>query len=171
MRDLTSRGISAVPSRPPKGIAFEIADLVLIRSWAAFHGLGMSVRLDQGAQGEEYEELIAFRAENDPLSGVAIWRNAEAVFVHPPIGRRRQYNSIAEALEDLRPERRIELTDIRTSTGHVPPFSGTHLRAQAAHYWDRAATEVTATIRLSLLRLAERCESLALSIDEVERGC
>jgi hypothetical protein len=119
MRDLTSRGIPAAPSRPPKGIAFEIADLVLIESWAAFHGLGMSVRLDQGAEGE----------------------------------------------------RRIELTDLRTCTEHVPPLSGAHLRAQAAYYWNEAATEVTAAIRLSLLRLAERCESLALSIDVVERGC
>ena len=101
MRDLTSHGIPAAPSRPPKGIAFEIADLLLIGSWVGFHGLGMSIRLDQGAEGEEYEELIAFRAENHPLSGMAIWRNAEAVFVHPPIGWRRQYDLIAEGTEDL----------------------------------------------------------------------
>jgi hypothetical protein len=139
----------------------------------------MSVRLDHGAEGEEYEELIAFRAEINPLSGLTIWRNAEAAFVQPPIGRRRQYDSIAEALEGLLPERRIELTDIRATEwpasarrcADVPPLSGKHLRAQAAYYWNTAATEMTATIRLSLLRLAERCENLALSIDEVERGC
>jgi hypothetical protein len=115
MRDLTSCGIPTAPSRPPKGIAFEIADLLLIGSWATFHGFSMSVRLDHGAGGEEYEELIAFRAEINPLSGLTIWRNAEAVFVQPPIGRRRQYDSIAEALEDLLPERRTELADIRAT--------------------------------------------------------
>jgi hypothetical protein len=115
MRDLTSRGVPAALSRPPKGIAFKIADLLLIGSWATFHGLGMSIRLDHGAEGEEYEELIAFRAEINPLSGLTIWRNAEAVFVQPPMGRPRQYDSIVEALENLLPERRIELTDIRST--------------------------------------------------------
>jgi hypothetical protein len=34
MRDLTKRGMTAVPPRLPKGLAFEIADLVRVRRWA-----------------------------------------------------------------------------------------------------------------------------------------
>jgi hypothetical protein len=68
MRDMTKRGVPTASSRPPKGLAFDIADLLLIGSWAALHGLGMSVRLDHGAEDEEYEEVIAFRAEINPLA-------------------------------------------------------------------------------------------------------
>lgn len=112
MRDLTKRGVPAAPSRPPKGIAFEIADLLLIGSWAVLHGLGMSVRLDHGAEDEEYEEVIAFQAEVNPLSRLIMWRNAEAVFVQPLAGRRQRYDTISEALEDLLPEPRTPTTDI-----------------------------------------------------------
>lgn len=112
MRDLTKRGGPAASSRPPKGLAFEIADLLLIGSWAALHGLGMSVRLDHGSEDEEYEEVIAFHSGTSPLSRLIIWRNAEAVFVQPLAGRKQQYDSISEALEDLLPESRIPLTDI-----------------------------------------------------------
>jgi hypothetical protein len=40
MRDLTKRGIIAAPPADPKGIAFEIADLIHIKGWADFHNLG-----------------------------------------------------------------------------------------------------------------------------------
>jgi hypothetical protein len=38
MRDLTKRGTIA---DPPKGLAFEIADLLLVRQWAERHDLRM----------------------------------------------------------------------------------------------------------------------------------
>jgi hypothetical protein len=41
MRDLTKRGMTAVPPRLPKGLAFEIADLVRIRRWADCHAFRM----------------------------------------------------------------------------------------------------------------------------------
>lgn len=52
----------------------------------------------------------------------------------------------------------------------VPPLSGDRLRTQAAYYWNAAATNMTITKREPLLRLAEQCENLAQSIDEVARG-
>lgn len=115
MRDLTKRGVPAVPSRPPKGIAFEIPDLLLIESWATLHGLGMSIRLDHGAEDEEYEEVIAFHIRNGPLTRLILWRNAETVFVQPLVGRRQQHDSIAEALENLLPKPRIILTDVNAT--------------------------------------------------------
>jgi hypothetical protein len=115
VRHLTKRGIPAAPSRRPKGIAFEIPDLLLIGSWASLHGLGMSIRLDHGVEDEEYEEVIAFHIGNGPLSQLILWRNAEAVFVQPLVGRRQQHDSIAEALESLLPKPRIILTDVNAT--------------------------------------------------------
>ena len=65
MRDLTKPGTIAAP---PKGLAFEIADLILVRQWAERHDLRMLIRLDHGAAvGEEYEEAITFQTQTSPL--------------------------------------------------------------------------------------------------------
>ena len=44
----------------PTGLAFEIADLMLLQGWADFHGVQMVVELDHCVEGEEYEEVVAF---------------------------------------------------------------------------------------------------------------
>ena len=44
----------------PTGLAFEIADLMLLQGWADFHDVQMVVELDHCVEGEEYEEVIAF---------------------------------------------------------------------------------------------------------------
>ncbi len=95
-----------------KGFAFEIADLVFIKSWAEAHDFQMLVLLDHGAEGEEYEEVVTFRTTMRPLSRLIMWRNAEAVFVQPLVGRRQQYANVGEALESLLPKQRVVLTDI-----------------------------------------------------------
>jgi hypothetical protein len=95
-----------------KGLAFEIADLVFIRSWADRHDFQMLVRLDHGAEGEEYEEVVTFRTTLRPLSRLIMWRNAEAVFVQPLVGRRQQFANVGEALESLLPKQRVVLSDI-----------------------------------------------------------
>ena len=95
-----------------KGLAFDIADLVFIRGWAVFHGFPMLVRLDHGAEGEEYEEVVTFHTSERPLSQLIMWRNAEAVFVQPLVGRRQKFASVGDALESLLPKQRIVLTDI-----------------------------------------------------------
>lgn len=112
MRDLTKRGVAAIASSRPKGLAFEIADLLLVRSWADLNDLCTMVLLDHGTESEEYEEVIAFCTAVNPCYPLIIWRNADAVFVQPLVGRRRQYGSVAEALESVLPEAAISLTDI-----------------------------------------------------------
>jgi len=113
MRDLTKRGMTAVPPRLPKGIAFEIDDLVRIGRWADCHAFRMLVCLDHGAAvAEEYEEVIAFQTEISPLYRLIMWRNAETVFVQPLVGRGKQYGSVAAALESLLPTPHFRLTDI-----------------------------------------------------------
>jgi hypothetical protein len=96
MRDLTKRGIIVAP---PKGFAFEIADLVLVQKWADRHDFRMSVRLDHGAAvGEEYEEVITFQTNTSPLYRLTMWRDAETVFLQPLVGRGTRYGSVAAAL-------------------------------------------------------------------------
>ena len=41
-----------------------------------------------------------------------MWRNADAVFVQPLVGRKQRYEAVSTALESLRPKPRIKLTDI-----------------------------------------------------------
>jgi hypothetical protein len=113
MRDLTKRGTTAIPPRLIKGLAFEIADLVRIRRWAHSYAFRMLVCLDHGAAvGEEYEEVIAFQTDVSPLYRLIMWRDAVAVFVQPLIGRRKQYCSVADALEALIRTPHVRLTDI-----------------------------------------------------------
>jgi hypothetical protein len=105
MRDLTKRGLTIVSPRWPMGLAFEIADLVLIRRWAERHGFRMLVRLDHGAAvDEEYEEVIAFQTETSPLYRLIMWRTTAGVFIQPLVGRMRQYRSVTAALESLLPK-------------------------------------------------------------------
>jgi hypothetical protein len=108
MRDL----ISFLLPAPAKGLAFAIADLRLIQSWAEFHRCRISVRLDHGTPDEEYEEVIAFHTGKSPLCRFIMWRDTHAVFVQPLVGRVQRYRTVSAALEALRPPPRTKLTDI-----------------------------------------------------------
>jgi hypothetical protein len=112
MRDLTPLGLTLAPGPVPKGLAFEIADLMLISGWAAFHDVPMSVCLDHGAEDEEYEEVIALRTEMSPPCRMIMWRNADAVFIQPLLGKTQRHGSVAEALESLLVKQPVILTDI-----------------------------------------------------------
>jgi hypothetical protein len=105
-------GTAAVSKRSLKGLAFEIADLLLVESWAAFHDSRMVVRVDHCAEDEEYEEVIEIHCGTSSASRLIMWRNGEAVFVQPLLGRKQEYSSVAEALEYLFPKQREVLTDI-----------------------------------------------------------
>ena len=50
----------------PMGLAFEIADLMLLQGWAEFHDVQMVVELDHCVEGEEYEEVVAFYGQRQP---------------------------------------------------------------------------------------------------------
>jgi hypothetical protein len=109
MRYLTRRGAAAVQ---PTGLAFEIADLVLLQAWAERHRISMQIRLDHAVQGEEYEEVIAVHAGAGNGAQLIIWRNAASVFVQPLVGRRQKFTSLSEALDSVLPKHAIKLTDI-----------------------------------------------------------
>lgn len=102
MCDLKRPG--AAPPRSSNGLAFEIADHILITGWAELHGLRTTVRLDHGAAvGDDFEEVVAFQATDSPLYRSILWRNATNVFVQPIVGKATKYRSVADALDSLSP--------------------------------------------------------------------
>jgi hypothetical protein len=89
----------------PTGIAFELADLVLVQGWSQYHDLRMVVELDYSAEGEEYEEVLALYQRDCAFRRWMIWRGACDVVVQPMMGRAVRFASVAEALEHLIPAR------------------------------------------------------------------
>jgi len=95
------RRVFIEPATPAR-LAFEVADLILLQSWAEFHELRMVVELDHRDTDGEYEEIIAVYAKDSRLRWL-LWRSGEIV-VQPLIGRAVHYLSVAEAIESLSPQ-------------------------------------------------------------------
>jgi hypothetical protein len=102
-----------LPAKVPEGLSFTIAELILIKGWSEARSIRMVVRLDHGSDLEDYEEVLAFHLGSSPLCQWIMWRDANVVLVQPLIGRTKRYFSVAEAVEALRPKRRVVLTDIK----------------------------------------------------------
>ncbi len=95
-----------------RGLSFSIADLLLIGAWSAARGQTMVVRLDHGSDTEEYEEVIAFHTASGRPCRYIMWRDANAVFVQPLIGRIRRYSSVVDAIIALTPQQPVVVTDV-----------------------------------------------------------
>ena len=87
----------------PAGLAFEIADLILLQSWAEFHELRMVVELDHRGADGEYEEMVAIYAKDSHALRWLLWRTDEIV-LQPLIGRTIHCPSVADAIEVLSPQ-------------------------------------------------------------------
>ena len=61
--------------KPPIGLAFEIADLILLQGWAEFHNVRMVVELDNCVQDDVYEEVVAFYDADCSLRRWNLWRS------------------------------------------------------------------------------------------------
>lgn len=94
------------------GLSFSIAELTLVAAWAEAQGLQMRVRLDHGSETEEYEEVLAFHTTWGRPRRCIMWRDSQAVYVQPLIGRARRYHSVADAIETLGPRQTTDLTDV-----------------------------------------------------------
>jgi hypothetical protein len=112
MRDLRMDGLDVPTGIPPKGLAFEIDDLVLVKDWAERNGVRFTVRLDHGSQDEEFDEVIALHTDANLYCNLIIWRNLDSVFVQPLIGRSLQYDSVRRALESVALNETVVLSDI-----------------------------------------------------------
>jgi hypothetical protein len=91
----------SISPNAPTGLAFEIADLMLLQGWADFHDIHMTVELDHCVEGEEYEEVVAFYAHDSQLRRWIIWRAADGIVVQPLIGRGCRFGTVADALDSL----------------------------------------------------------------------
>jgi hypothetical protein len=89
----------------PTGLAFEIADLVLLQGWADFHEMQMTVEVDHCVEGDEYEEVVAFYMPGNRLRRWILWRSATDIVVQPLIGRSIHFRGVADAIETLVPTR------------------------------------------------------------------
>lgn len=87
----------------PAGLSFEVSDLVMVQGWSEFHDLRMVVELDYSAEGEEYEEVLAFYPRDSAFRRWMMWRGPATIIVQPMIGRAVQFPSVADALEHLSP--------------------------------------------------------------------
>lgn len=105
-------GIVEIAGTELRGLSFSIADLIQVGGWAEASGLHMAVRLDHGAEIEEYEEVLAFHTQKGRPCTWIMWRDAEAVFVQPLPGRTQRYESVAEAIDAQMPQRPIVITDV-----------------------------------------------------------
>jgi hypothetical protein len=97
---------------PLDGVAFEVPDLLLAQAWAAFHGLRMTIELESRDGRNPAEEVLAFHAETDTMARWLIWCDAETIVVQPATGTEIRFETLADALECLMPERTERVTDI-----------------------------------------------------------
>jgi hypothetical protein len=91
------------PVRIPKGLSFDVADLLLVRAWADYHDLRMVVELDFAAERDEFEEIIGLFAPQTGFRRWMLWRSATGIVAQPMVGRPRKFDMVADALEALIP--------------------------------------------------------------------
>ena len=96
-----NNSLSAVVSAVPTLVAPLLGDGIGLE----FHDVQMVVELDHCVEGEEYEEVIAFYAQDSQLRRWILWRAADGVIVQPLIGRSCRFNTVVDALETLVPAR------------------------------------------------------------------
>ncbi len=89
----------------PVGWAFDVAELAALQTWAARHGMRMTVELDHCIEGEEYQEAVALYSPESGLRRWTIWRAADAVVIEPTFGRSSRFVSLDDALRVLLPGR------------------------------------------------------------------
>lgn len=106
-----------------RGLSFSIADLVLIRAWSEARDLDMAVRLDHGAEAEEFEEVLTLYTVAGRACRFIMWRDEEGVFVQPLIGRIKRYASVPEAITAMTPFQDIVVTDVTAASWPVSAAS------------------------------------------------
>jgi hypothetical protein len=91
------------PVGRPTGLSFDIPDLLMLRGWADFHDLCMSIDLDVCANGDEYEELLGIFDKDRMFRRWMLWRSCDGIVVQPAMGRPMLFDFMGDALEILIP--------------------------------------------------------------------
>jgi hypothetical protein len=87
----------------PKGLSFEIPDLLLVQAWAEYHSIRMEVELHHCAGGDEYEEMLGLFSMATGFRRWMLWRSCDGIIAQPMVGRPMIFDTISEALDVLIP--------------------------------------------------------------------
>lgn len=87
----------------PTGLSFEVPDLLMLRAWAEYHELRMTMDLDTFTGSEEYEEIVNLSEVDSPHHRWMVWRSADGIIVQPRMGRPMLFDMMADALDVLIP--------------------------------------------------------------------
>jgi hypothetical protein len=87
---------------PPK-LSFELPDLILLEASAAFHDFRMMIRLDFCGNCDADEELVVFRSATGGSCLCTLWRVADRIIVQMADGNHEQFESVADAVDQLVP--------------------------------------------------------------------
>lgn len=90
---------------PPKGLAFELDDLVTLQGWSEANRMRMVVELDHWVEGEEYEEVLAFYEGGSALRCWTMWRAHDHYVLEPMNAPAWHALEIADLLQELLPLR------------------------------------------------------------------
>jgi hypothetical protein len=87
----------------PRGLAFDIPDLLALQRWAEDQAMRMVVELDHWVEGDgEYEEVLAFYDGDSPrLRRWIMWRAADHYVVEPMNSRSWRAGAVSEVLAEL----------------------------------------------------------------------
>ena len=87
------------------GLAFEIEDLVLLRSWAEQRHLRLIIALDRTLDGAEFEEMLFLTPRHAKRKTLTLWRTQDGIFAQTANGAPRGFATLGELLGDIRPAR------------------------------------------------------------------
>jgi hypothetical protein len=87
----------------PYGLSFPVAELLIVRDWAARQGMTMQVITDHVLDGAAFEELLLLRHAATCQRLLCLWRRADQVIAQKPDHRPTAFRSLDAALAALTP--------------------------------------------------------------------
>jgi hypothetical protein len=87
----------------PTGLSFDVPDLLMVRAWAEYHDLRMTIDLDTFTGTDEYEEIIHLSETGSPHQRWMLTRCVDGIVVQPRLGRPMLFDMMADALDLLIP--------------------------------------------------------------------
>ncbi len=91
------------PITIPTGRSFDVPDLLMLRAWADFHDLRMTIDLDVCAEGDEFEELLGVYDKDRAFRRWMLWRSNEGIVVQPAMSQTMLFDTMGDVLEVLIP--------------------------------------------------------------------
>lgn len=85
------------------GISFPVSELLMVRDWAARHGMIMQIVTDHVLNGAAFEELLLLRNAATCERLLCLWRRSEEVVAQRPSTRPQGFRSLDAALAALTP--------------------------------------------------------------------